>query len=183
MICSRRGWSEMDAKLARIRLLLLDVDGVLTDGRIIYDNQGNELKAFDVKDGHGLKLLQRAGIQVGIITGRESAIVAHRAKELGIEILYQKALRKLDPYLEILEKTGLKDEQIAYVGDDLVDLPLLLRVGFSATVSDAHPEVLPLVDYVTTAPGGRAAVREVCDLLLRGGGHWEQVTSRYFADQ
>lgn len=172
----------MDTKLAAIRLLLLDVDGVLTDGRITYDNQGNELKSFDVKDGHGLKLLQRAGIEVGIITGRRSDLVARRAAELGIDILYQGALRKLDPYLEILEKTALQDAQIAYMGDDLIDLPLLRRVGFSATVSDAHPEVLPLVDYVSKRPGGRGAVREVCDLLLKGGGHWDAVTGRYFTD-
>lgn len=172
----------MTAEFAAIKLLLLDVDGVLTDGRITYDNQGNELKSFDVKDGHGLKLLQRAGISIGIITGRQSDLVARRAAELGIDILYQGALRKLDPYLEILANLGLSDEQVAYVGDDLIDLPLLRRVGFSATVSDAHPEVLPLVDYISRLPGGRGAVREICDLLLKGGGHWEQVTSRYFVD-
>lgn len=172
----------MEAKLAAIKLLLLDVDGVLTDGRITYDNQGNELKSFDVKDGHGLKLLQRAGIDIGIITGRQSDLVARRATELGIDILYQGALRKLDPYQEILDKQGLNNEQVAYVGDDLIDLPILRRVGFSATVSDAHPDVLPLVDYVTQRPGGRGAVREVCDLLLKAGGHWEQVTDRYFVD-
>ncbi|PLX90415.1 MAG: phenylphosphate carboxylase subunit delta [Desulfuromonas sp.] len=173
----------MEDKLTGIKLLLLDVDGVLTDGRITYDNQGNELKSFDVKDGHGLKLLQRAGIEVGIITGRQSDLVARRAAELGIDILYQGALRKLDPYLEILQHTGLRDEQVAYVGDDLVDLPLLRRVGFSATVCDAHPEVLPVVDYVTRLPGGRGAVREICDLLIRGTGRWEQVTDRYFVDE
>lgn len=170
----------MDAKMAKIKLLLLDVDGVLTDGRIIYDNQGNELKAFDVKDGHGLKLLQRAGIKVGIITGRQSEVVVKRAAELGINILYQKALNKLDPYREILAEQGLVDEQVAYVGDDVVDLPILRRVGFSATVADAVPEVLPLVDYVTSRPGGRGAVREVCDLLLRASGQWDSLTRRYF---
>ena len=170
----------MEQKLAAIKLLLLDVDGVLTDGRIIYDNQGNELKAFDVKDGHGLKLLQRAGIKVGIITGRSSAVVAHRAKELGIEILYQGALNKLGPYQEILAEQGLSDEQVAYVGDDVVDLPILRRVGFSATVADAVPEVPPRVDYVTTRPGGRGAVREICDLILRANGSWQELTERYF---
>lgn len=170
----------MDAKLAKIKLLLLDVDGVLTDGRIIYDNQGNELKAFDVKDGHGLKMLQRAGIKIGIITGRQSEVVVKRAAELGIEILYQKALNKLDPYNEILAAQGLTDQQVAYVGDDVVDLPILRRVGFSATVADAVPEVLPLVDYVATRPGGRGAVREICDLLLKASGQWDTLTRRYF---
>jgi 3-deoxy-D-manno-octulosonate 8-phosphate phosphatase (KDO 8-P phosphatase) len=170
----------MEAKLAKIKLLLLDVDGVLTDGRIIYDGQGNELKAFDVKDGHGLKMIQRAGIQVGIITGRSSEVVRRRAAELGIEILYQGALRKLEPYCEILEHHRLCDEEIAYVGDDIVDLPILQRAGFSATVADAVPDVLPLVDYVATRPGGRGAVREICDLLLRASGQWDTVTKRYF---
>ena len=170
----------MEKQLAKIKLLLLDVDGVLTDGRIIYDNHGNELKAFDVKDGHGLKLLQRTGIKVGIITGRSSAVVTRRAQELGIEILYQGALRKLEPYLEILSEQGLIDEQVAYIGDDLVDLPILQRVGFSATVADAVPEVFPYVDYIATRPGGCGAVREVCDLLVRASGQWDELTKRYF---
>lgn len=172
----------MDAKMAKIKLLLLDVDGVLTDGRIIYDNQGNELKAFDVKDGHGLKMLQRAGIAVGIITGRKSQVVANRAAELGIDILYQGALSKLEPYREILAHHKLAEEQIAYVGDDVVDLPILRRVGFSATVADAVPEVLPRVDYVASRPGGRGAVREICDMLIKASGRWEELTARYFDD-
>src|SRR5512139_584968 len=112
----------MRERLSRIRLLLLDVDGVMTDGRIIFDDRGGETKAFDVKDGHGLKLLQRAGIRVGIITGRQSAVVDRRAAELGIELVYQGAKDKLVPFLEILEKTGLTAEQVAYVGDDYPDL-------------------------------------------------------------
>ncbi len=170
----------MKEQLARIKLLLLDVDGVLTDGRIIYDNQGNELKAFDVKDGHGLKLVQRAGIKTGIITGRSSEVVKKRAAELGFDILYQGALNKLDPYKEILAEYGLSDDEVAYVGDDVVDLPILRRVGFSATVADAVEDVLPLVDFVTKRPGGRGAVREICDMLVRASGHWEKLTERYF---
>lgn len=170
----------MDAKLAKIKLLLLDVDGIMTDGRIIYDDQGRELKAFDVKDGHGLKMLQRAGIKIGIITGRQSEVVVKRAAELGIAILYQKALSKLEPYREILATEGLTDEQVAYMGDDVVDLPILRRVGFSATVADAVQDVKPLVDYVTARSGGRGAVREVCDLLLKASGQWEHLTERYF---
>jgi 3-deoxy-D-manno-octulosonate 8-phosphate phosphatase (KDO 8-P phosphatase) len=170
----------MQEQLSKIKLLLLDVDGVLTDGRIIYDNNGNELKAFDVKDGHGLKMLQRAGIKIGIITGRSSGVVARRAEELGIEILYQGALQKLEPYQEILSALKITDEQVAYVGDDVVDLPILQRVGFSATVADAVPEVFPLVDYVASRPGGRGAVREICDLLLRASGQWDELTKRYF---
>lgn len=171
----------MQRNAEKIKLLLLDVDGVLTNGQIIYDGAGNELKMFDVRDGHGLKLLQRAGIAVGIITGRSSAVVERRAAELGIEIVYQGALNKLEPYREIVASTGLDEEQIAYVGDDLVDLPVLARVGFSATVADADPEVINRVDYVASRSGGRGAVREICELLLKAGGHWQEVTARYFS--
>lgn len=170
----------MQQQLAKIQLLLLDVDGVMTDGRIIYDNLGNELKAFDVKDGHGLKLLQRAGITVGIITGRRSEVVSRRAAELGIELVFQGAKRKLTPYLEILQQQNLRDDQVAYIGDDVVDLPILRRVGFSVTVADAVPEVVQRVDYVTARPGGRGAVREVCDLLLKASGKWDELSAPYF---
>jgi 3-deoxy-D-manno-octulosonate 8-phosphate phosphatase (KDO 8-P phosphatase) len=172
----------MRARLEKIRLLLLDVDGVMTDGRIIYDDRGGELKAFDVKDGHGIKLLQRAGIRVGIITGRQSAVVDRRAQELGIELVYQGAKDKLVPFLEILQKTGLTAEQIAYLGDDLPDLPILRRVGFAATVADALDDVKPHVHYITRCNGGRGAVREVCDLLLKETGRWENVSGRYYSE-
>ncbi|ALC16078.1 3-deoxy-D-manno-octulosonate 8-phosphate phosphatase [Desulfuromonas soudanensis] len=170
----------MQERLAKIRLLLLDVDGIMTDGRIVYDNNGIETKSFDVKDGHGLKLLQRAGIRIGIITGRQSEVVAFRARELDIDILYQGVKDKLVPYREILDNLGLGEGEVAYMGDDVVDLPILRRVGFAATVADAVPEVAPLVHYVTGKKGGRGAVREVCDLILKEGGHWEGVTARYF---
>lgn len=170
----------MEERFRKLRLLLLDVDGVLTDGRIVYDDNGVETKAFDVKDGHGLKLLQRAGIQVGIITGRSSNVVLHRAKELGIDIVFQGAKIKLEPYEQILAEQSLSDEEVAYVGDDIVDLPILRRVGFSATVSDAVEDLYPFVHYVTRRPGGRGAVREVCDYILKKAGHWDEVTRRYF---
>ncbi len=172
----------MEQKAADIKLLLLDVDGILTNGQIIYDSTGNELKMFNVRDGHGLKLIQRAGIKVGIITGRKSEVVSRRAAELGIDILYQGALNKLEPYKEILAQTGTPEDQIAYVGDDLVDLPILRRVGFSATVADADPEVRSRVDYVSAIGGGQGAIREICDLLLKAGGHWERITERYFGE-
>ncbi len=170
----------MKDRLKKIKLLLLDVDGVLTDGRIIYSSDGTETKAFDVKDGHGLKMLQRAGIEVGIITGRESSVVAHRAKELGINILYQGVKDKLIPFNEILKNHSISGADIAYVGDDIVDLPILLRVGFSATVADALPEVRVRVDYVTERAGGKGAVREICDLILKEAGLWDNVTAKYF---
>lgn len=172
----------MREQLISIRLLLLDVDGVMTDGRIIYDDRGDETKAFDVKDGHGIKLIQRAGIRVGIITGRQSAVVQRRAEELGIDLVYQGVKDKLVPLREIQQKTGLLLEEIAYVGDDVIDLPVLRRVGFAATVADAVEDVKPHVHYVTQAGGGRGAVREICDLLLKETGRWGEVTARYFAD-
>jgi 3-deoxy-D-manno-octulosonate 8-phosphate phosphatase (KDO 8-P phosphatase) len=171
----------MGPELSKIRLLLLDVDGIMTDGRIHYTEHGDEIKSFDVKDGHGLKLLQRAGIQVGIITGRCSSIVKRRADELGIEILYQGAKDKIIPYEEILRERGFRDDEVAYMGDDLVDLPILLRVGFSATVVDAVAEVKEHVHYVASRPGGRGAVREVCEVLLKHTDGWGAVTDRYYA--
>jgi 3-deoxy-D-manno-octulosonate 8-phosphate phosphatase (KDO 8-P phosphatase) len=170
----------MKEKLRRLKLLLLDVDGVMTDGRIIYNADGVETKAFDVKDGHGLKLLQRAGFQVGIITGRQSEVTRVRAHELGIELVIQGAKEKLPRYLELVQRLGLSDEEVAYVGDDLIDLPVLRRVGFSATVADAVEEIKPYVQYITTRPGGRGAVRELCDFILRTSGRWDDVTMRYF---
>lgn len=172
----------MAADLSKIKLLLLDVDGVLTDGRITYDSEGGESKSFDVKDGHGLKLLQRAGIRVGIITGRQSAIVARRAEELGIELVYQGAKDKSLPFNEIMQKLALAPEEIAYVGDDIVDLPVMRKVGFAATVADAVDDVKPFADMVTKLPGGRGAVREICEFILKESGRWPAVTHHYFED-
>lgn len=170
----------MKERLQKVKMLLLDVDGVLTDGRIIYSSDGTETKAFDVKDGHGLKMIQRAGVEVGIITGRQSTVVERRAKELGINILYQGAKDKLVPFREILDTCSINEDEIAYVGDDIVDLPILLRVGFAATVADALPEVRERVHYVSERKGGKAAVREICDLILRESGRWDSVTAKYF---
>ena len=172
----------MSADLSKIKLLLLDVDGVMTDGRIIYDNAGGELKAFDVKDGHGLKLVQRAGIKVGIITGRQSMVVERRSSELGIEIVYQGAKVKLEPFQKILRDLSLTPEEVAYVGDDIVDLPIMRRVGFAATVADAVEDVKPYADFVTERCGGRGAVREICDYILKESGRWAAVGQHYFED-
>lgn len=170
----------MDERLRNIRLLLLDVDGVMTDGRIIFDSNGVESKFFNVKDGHGIKMVQRAGIEVGIISGRGSVVVSNRAAELGISLVYQKALDKLTPYQEILERTELTDAQVAFMGDDVIDIPVLCRVGFAVAPADAVDEVFPHVHFTTRNRGGWGAVREVCDLLLRGQGKWDEITSRYF---
>jgi 3-deoxy-D-manno-octulosonate 8-phosphate phosphatase (KDO 8-P phosphatase) len=169
----------MHEKLKHIRLLLLDVDGVMTDGGIIYDANGVETKRFNVKDGHGIKMLQRHGIEVGIITGRTSVVVDNRAAELGITLVYQGALKKLDSYEDVKARTGLQDHQIAFMGDDVIDVPVLRRVGFSAAPSDGLPEVRAVVDYVAACCGGQGAVREVCDHILRACGAWDEVAERY----
>lgn len=169
----------MNDKLKEIKLLLLDVDGVMTDGGIIYDGNGLETKVFNVKDGHGIKMLQRYGIEVGIITGRTSKVVDIRARELGIELVYQGALKKLDSFADVKLKTGLIDSQIAYIGDDVIDVPVMRRVAFAAAPSDGLPEARNAADYVTSCGGGRGAVREVCDLILKGQGLWDEVVIRY----
>ena len=166
-------------KIKHIKLLILDVDGVLTDGKILYNDRGEEIKAFDVKDGHGLKLLMRSGTEVALITGRESKVVLHRARDLGINQVYQKVTNKIEVYEKILRGKKLEDKHVGFIGDDLVDIPVLRRVGFSATVWDAIPEVKEIVDYVASRKGGDGAVREVCELLLKVQNKWEGITERY----
>lgn len=153
--------------LKKIKLLLLDVDGVMTDGGIYISNSGDESKKFNVQDGYGISKLQRTGIQVGIITGRLSNIVARRAEELGITEVYQNLDNKLEVYESIKKKLNLSDADIAYIGDDEFDLPVLERVGFSATPIDAVPIMKKRVHYVCTRGGGNGAVREVIDLILQ----------------
>jgi 3-deoxy-D-manno-octulosonate 8-phosphate phosphatase (KDO 8-P phosphatase) len=167
-------------KLKSIKLLILDVDGVLTDGRVIYIDSGEEIKRFDAQDGHGLKLLMRSGIEVVLLTGRESKAVLHRARDLGIEDVYQKALNKIEVYESLLIKKDLTDKEVGFVGDDLVDIPVLKKVGFSAAVPGAVPEVKEIVDYITTHKGGEGAVREICELLLKAQDTWATVTEKYY---
>jgi len=163
-----------------VRLFLLDVDGVLTDGGIIHDAAGVESKRFHVRDGHGIKMLQRAGVAVGIITGRTSEVVAIRARELGIDIVRQGAYDKVAAWRGILAGTGIPPAETAYAGDDIVDLPLLRAVGFSAAPSDAEPYVLDAVHFVASRPGGQGAVREIAEFLLRARGAWNAATAKYF---
>jgi 3-deoxy-D-manno-octulosonate 8-phosphate phosphatase (KDO 8-P phosphatase) len=148
-------------RAARIRLLALDVDGVLTDGQLHFDNSGNETKAFSTRDGFGMKALQKFGITLAIITGRESNIVRDRAQQLGISLVYQGQEDKTIAMNDILSRTGCDEEEVCYAGDDWIDLPLLLRVGLAVTVADADPVVQQKVHWVTTRPGGRGAVREL----------------------
>ncbi len=162
-----------------IKLLIVDVDGVLTDGSIILDNEGNELKSFHVRDGHGIKMLIREGVDVAIITGRQSMVVERRAQELGIKEVYQKCYKKILAYKEIKKKFSFKDEDIACIGDDIVDIPLLMKVGLSAVVSDADNEVKRCSMMITKNRGGRGAVREVCDFILKSKGVWERIMDGY----
>jgi 3-deoxy-D-manno-octulosonate 8-phosphate phosphatase (KDO 8-P phosphatase) len=148
---------------------MLDVDGVMTDGGITLDGADGELKTFNVKDGHGIKMLMESGVGVAIITGRSSGAVERRAAELSITDIYQKCADKIAAYEELKLKYSIEDSQAAYVGDDVVDVPLLLRVGLPATVADAQESVKAICLYVATKDGGRGAVREVCDLILEAG--------------
>jgi 3-deoxy-D-manno-octulosonate 8-phosphate phosphatase (KDO 8-P phosphatase) len=169
----------IEAKLKGIKLLILDVDGVMTDGRIIMDSEGREIKNFNVRDGHGIKMLQRYGIKVAILTGRQSKVVEHRAKDLQIEDVYQSAFNKKEVLDKILQKHGLSAKEAAYMGDDIVDIPVLKKVGFSAAVADALDVVKKSVDYVTENPGGRGAVREICEMILQVQGKWPEIASKY----
>jgi len=154
-------------KLRKIKAIFLDVDGVLTDGSIIYGNNGAEMKAFDIKDGFGITNAISNGIRVGIITGRQSELVKRRATELGIVDLYQGSIDKVTPFEKIKKGYSLDSSEIAYVGDDVLDLPLLGKVGLSAAPSNAVREVRTKVDYVSKARGGQGAVREIIDLILK----------------
>lgn len=170
---------ELRERARGIKLLILDVDGVLTDGGIVLDNNGNEYKTFHVRDGHGIKLLTRNGVEVAIITGRESRVVDRRAEELGIKNVYQRCLDKVKAYDELKSNFSLADEEIACMGDDIVDIPIMKRTGLSITVADAHTDVFAFADMVTKATGGKCAVREVSEFLLNAKGLWEDIINGY----
>jgi 3-deoxy-D-manno-octulosonate 8-phosphate phosphatase (KDO 8-P phosphatase) len=164
-----------------IELLVLDVDGVLTDGGLIIHSDGSESKQFHTLDGHGIRLWQRAGGKVALISGRTSAPVDRRAQELEISYVLQNCHLKLPALEQLLRDTGLKAESVAYVGDDLMDLPPMQRVGFGVAVANAVDEVKGHADYVTTREGGHGAVREVIEYILRNSGRWDSLMSRYLA--
>ena len=167
------------ARARAIKLLIFDVDGVLTDGSLFYGDDGQEYKAFNSRDGHGIKMLRQTGIDAAILTGRTSQVVLHRARNLGISQIIQGSHDKLPSYEAMLAETGLKPEETAYMGDDVVDLPVLRRCGLALTVPEAPLEVLHRVHYVTRAPAGRGAAREVCELLMRAQGTWEAQLALY----
>jgi 3-deoxy-D-manno-octulosonate 8-phosphate phosphatase (KDO 8-P phosphatase) len=172
----------MDAilrKAQKIRLLLLDVDGILTDGRILYDEKGREMKYFHVHDGQGIRWLLKEGIKVGFLSGRTSGAVEMRAKELGVSFLFQGIKDKMALYKKLLKKTKLEPEQVSYMGDDFIDLQLLKNVGLSISVRSGHPLVQKEADYITQAAGGLGAVREVSELIFKAQGKWESLLRNY----
>jgi 3-deoxy-D-manno-octulosonate 8-phosphate phosphatase (KDO 8-P phosphatase) len=169
----------VDRHLATTRLLVLDVDGVLTAGGIYMDFEGREYKRFDVRDGHGIKLAQRFGVTVAIITGRRSGVVEQRARELGIEHVIQGAVRKGEAFDDLLAATGADPASVAMVGDDVVDLPVMVRAGLGLTVADGHAAVRERAHWTTASAGGHGAVREITDRLLQAQGHWDTLLADY----
>lgn len=166
-------------RAAAVRLIIFDVDGVLTDGSLFYGDDGQEYKAFNSLDGHGIKMLRMSGVESAIITGRTSNVVLHRAKNLNITRIFQGADDKLASYQTLLQETGLRPEQTAYMGDDIVDLPVLRRCGLAITVPGAPEPVMSQAHYVTRAPAGRGAAREACELIMRAQGTWEAQLALY----
>jgi 3-deoxy-D-manno-octulosonate 8-phosphate phosphatase (KDO 8-P phosphatase) len=166
-------------KAKKLKLLILDVDGVLTDGKLFFDNDGNEYKSFHAQDGHGIKMLRQTGVEVAVISGRKSKSVALRMKNLGIEYVYQGHENKIAAFNEIIEKIGITPEQAAHVGDDVIDLPVMIRVGLAIAVNDANFAVKQHADWCTALPGGQGAVREVCDFIMQAQGHFDEMLNAY----
>ncbi len=169
----------INQRAKNIELVIFDIDGVLTTGALYFDNNGDEYKAFHSKDGHGIRMLLECGIQAAVITGRKSKLVEHRMHDLGLTIIYQGYRDKRPAFKLLLEETGLKPESIAYVGDDVVDLPVMTQVGFAVAVGDAHEFVKKHAHYVTKTPGGLGAGREIIELILDAKGLLEDKLNSY----
>ena len=169
----------IELKAARIRLLLFDVDGVLTDGRVVVHADGTESKAFGIRDGIAIVWAQRAGLQVGFLSARMSPTTPHRAAQLGVTIVHQGVLKKLEGYERIVADARVADAEVAYMGDDIVDLAVLARVGLSAAPADAVDEVRSTVDWVSSAQGGRGAARELIETVLRAQDRWDAIVASY----
>jgi 3-deoxy-D-manno-octulosonate 8-phosphate phosphatase (KDO 8-P phosphatase) len=171
--------AEIERRASRIKLLLMDCDGVLTDGRITLLENGDEEKSFHTRDGHGLVLMHRAGLQSGIISGRTSGLVERRARELGMHFVRQGTWDKVKDFEELLSEAGLSEHEVAYVGDDVTDIPLMQRSELAVAVADATDETRAVAHYVTRLPGGFGAVREVTDLILKAQGRWSELMRKY----
>ena len=172
--------ADFEARLKKVRLVVLDVDGVLTDGRIVYGDYGDELKFFDVTDGMGIELLREAGIPTVIVSARKSKTNERRAKELRVARIFQNVPDKLKAFTKALRQFGVSADETLCAGDDLGDVPLLKRAGLAVAVPNAVPDVKAAAHYVTSRPGGHGAVREICDLVLKAQGHWPRVTQKFF---
>jgi 3-deoxy-D-manno-octulosonate 8-phosphate phosphatase (KDO 8-P phosphatase) len=172
--------ADIREKARCIKVLIVDIDGVMTDGRIIYSIYGDELKFFDVQDGFGITLLNRGGIKSVVVTAKKSRIVKLRGRDLGVAKVYHGFMDKLIPYDNILRTFNVKPEEVCFIGDDLVDIPVLKRVGLAVAVPNAVDEVKAASHYVTSKTGGRGAVREICDLLLKSQNKWDLATEKYF---
>ena len=170
------------SKAEKIKLLVFDVDGVLTDGRLIVGDNGEEYKAFFSKDGLGMKMLQATGVKIAVITARTSNVVTHRMESLGIKHIYQGQLEKLPAFEKILIELNLTSEQAAYVGDDVIDLPVMLQAGLSIAVADAHPLVIQHAHWKTPQVGGRGAARDVCKLIMQAQGTLESQFQKYLGN-
>lgn len=167
------------AKMKKIKLIALDVDGVLTDGGIVVSSDGSEVKRFDVKDGSGMALARHVGIKFAIISGRYSKVITLRSRELKVGYVYQDIIEKIKAYRDLKKKTGLNDADICFIGDEIIDLPVFNACGFSAAPADAVEEVREAADYVCKKPGGRGAVREVINMILKSQGLWRKAVNRY----
>lgn len=170
---------ELIAKVKALKLLILDVDGVLTDGRLFFDQNGVEYKSFHARDGHGMKLLKQSGVEIAVISGRKSNSVALRMQSLGIEHVYQGHENKRQAFQDVISHLKLTPDQVAHVGDDVIDLPIMTQVGFAVAVADANFAVKRHADWCTETPGGMGAVREVCDLILQVQGNFDAMLQNY----
>ena len=170
------------AKAKKIKLLILDVDGVMTDNRLVYSDDGIESKSFYTRDGHGMVMLQKSNVEIGIITGRKSQLVSNRMSDLKVKHVYQGVPDKLPTFLKLVEELDINLEEIAYIGDDILDLPILMRIGLAITPSDGDDEVKARVDYISKFEGGKGCVREVCEIIMRSQGSWQKQMDFYLRD-
>jgi 3-deoxy-D-manno-octulosonate 8-phosphate phosphatase (KDO 8-P phosphatase) len=170
---------DIQERAALIKLLIFDVDGVLTDGSLFLGDDGQEYKAFHSQDGHGIKMLQKHGVRCAVITGRTSKVVEHRMRNLGIDLIYQGQENKLEGFADLLGRLGLNPEQVAYMGDDVVDLPVMRKVGLAIAVSNAHPWVIRHAHWQTPRAGGRGAARDACEMLMEAHGVLQQELDSY----
>jgi len=171
--------TSLEEKIKKIKLLILDVDGVMTNGEIVLDEQGRELKIFNVQDGFGIVLFRQAGYKTAILSARSTGSVTARAKDLKMNRIYQNARPKIKVYNKLIRELKIKDDQVCFIGDDLPDIEVLKRVGFSVTVPNAAGEVKKIVDYVAKSEGGQGAVREVIELILKVHNKWSGILNTY----